>query len=159
MTSLQKFFKAGVQKQCDKETLDQIINSIQFLVHGIVQLHEIEKKEKKKPELEVLIHEIDTSKVQQLVEMGFSQSDAVDALLVHTSVPEAAEYLIAMESNTHSASVILRAVTSTNVSTASVTPSTNISSTTTSVPLLPVAQTSINIFSSDTSISNNENVF
>lgn len=123
---MQKFFKAGVQNQCDKETLDQIINSIQFLVHGIVQLHELDKKENKDPELEILVHEIDTSKVQQLVEMGFSQSDAVDALLLHISVPEAAEYLILMAGTSRLPSTVLRAVTSANVSETTV-PSTSLS--------------------------------
>uniref|UniRef100_A0A915E7Q5 UBA domain-containing protein n=1 Tax=Ditylenchus dipsaci TaxID=166011 RepID=A0A915E7Q5_9BILA len=99
---LGQFFKAAIStkkdsaKEEDCKLLDKIIGAIQVLVRGVVYVHELEKKHNAEPELEVLIHELDTEKVQRLVEMGFSQSDAVDALLQHTSVPEAAEYLIAM---------------------------------------------------------------
>jgi hypothetical protein len=37
-----------------------------------------------------------TFQIQQLVDMGFSQSDAVDALLQNISVSEAAEYLVSL---------------------------------------------------------------
>lgn len=102
MKILQQLFKSIVgdesvalkEEKC--KLLDKVIMSMQVLVRSVVQLNESEKNSVAEPEMDVLINEIDTEKVQQLVEMGFSQSDAVDALLHHTSVPEAAEYLISL---------------------------------------------------------------
>lgn len=51
--------------------MDKIITSFQTLIRGVVYLNDL--KRSKEPAYEVLIHEIDTDKVQALVEMGFSQ--------------------------------------------------------------------------------------
>ncbi|KAI1715515.1 E3 ubiquitin-protein ligase [Ditylenchus destructor] len=103
LKSLGNFFKATIasKKEAlrdeDCKLLDKIIATIQVLVRGVVYVHDLDKKNNAEPEFDVLISEIDTDKVKQLVEMGFSQSDAVDALLQHSSVPEAAEFLLSMQ--------------------------------------------------------------
>lgn len=89
----------GDPQACTEDGLkftERVISVYQELVRGMVQLHHMDEANKQEAELEVLIHEIDTDKVQMLVDMGFSQSDAVDALLQHATVPEAAEYLLSL---------------------------------------------------------------
>lgn len=117
------------------------------------------EKTEKKPELDILINEIDSNKVQQLVEMGFSQSDAVDALMVHTSVPEAAEALIILESNLNSDN-ILEAMSSTNVSTTTTTTTNNVLPVVNNLPVLSIEQTPIqSLTSNNASVSLNDVFF
>lgn len=74
MLILGKFFKRIIQNIHGKESskfLDKIIGCFQTIMRGIVLLNE--SKRSKEPSYEELIPEIDTDKVQALVEMGFSQ--------------------------------------------------------------------------------------
>lgn len=70
------FFDAAIASSLleKKQTkvLEQIIDTFRLLAAGLIQLHDMDRKDNE-PTQEILINEIDTEKVQRLVEMGFSQ--------------------------------------------------------------------------------------
>ncbi|VDO15757.1 unnamed protein product [Brugia timori] len=79
---------------------DMIISIYREIVKGIVPLTEKQKQavvttseDRKKMEAE-----LDGASIGLLVDMGFDRDAAVDALLEYSTVPEAAEYLIATDS-------------------------------------------------------------
>lgn len=75
--------------------LEKMLECMKFLLKDMMKLLEL-MEDKHDVAQEVPVNEIDPQKIHQLVEMGFSQSDAVDALLQNSSVPEAAEYLVSL---------------------------------------------------------------
>jgi hypothetical protein len=63
--------------------VEKTINCFLPITRGAFDLTESQRKQIEKPqeETEILINELDPEKIQQLLDMGFSQSDSVDALL------------------------------------------------------------------------------
>lgn len=82
--------------------VDRVICVLQELVHAMVQLNQTEKAKETSPTMDTLLHEVDEDKVRTLVEMGFLRTDATEALLQFTTVPEAAEYLLTFNTATTS---------------------------------------------------------
>ncbi|KAI3414215.1 E3 ubiquitin-protein ligase huwe1 [Globodera pallida] len=109
--ALVKLFKSlvelcDVSTKCGKEEgvvfvlLERVLCSMKVLVHGMMELLEL-TEDKAGHAAEIPVSEIDPTKIEQLVEMGFSQSDAVDALMQFSSVLEAAEHIVStMERST-----------------------------------------------------------
>uniref|UniRef100_A0A183C6I5 UBA domain-containing protein n=1 Tax=Globodera pallida TaxID=36090 RepID=A0A183C6I5_GLOPA len=104
--ALVKLFKSlvelcDVSTKCGKEEgvvfvlLERVLCSMKVLVHGMMELLEL-TEDKAGHAAEIPVSEIDPTKIEQLVEMGFSQSDAVDALMQFSSVLEAAEHIVSM---------------------------------------------------------------
>uniref|UniRef100_A0A183BP47 UBA domain-containing protein n=1 Tax=Globodera pallida TaxID=36090 RepID=A0A183BP47_GLOPA len=104
--ALVKLFKSlvelcDVSTKCGKEEgvvfvlLERVLCSMKVLVHGMMELLELTEDKAGHAE-EIPVSEIDPTKIEQLVEMGFSQSDAVDALMQFSSVLEAAEHIVSM---------------------------------------------------------------
>ena len=100
----------GGNEQAAFKLLEKLLEFMKGLLKDMMKLLELTEGKSEAP-AEIPVGEIDPAKVlhtsklinkvitpqiQQLVEMGFSQSDAVDALLVTSSVPEAAEHLVSM---------------------------------------------------------------
>src|SRR3569623_105620 len=82
--------------------VDRVICVLQELVHAMDQLNQSEKAKETYPNMDTLVHEVDEDKVKTLVEMGFLRTDATEALLQFTTVPEAAEYLLTFNTATTS---------------------------------------------------------
>uniref|UniRef100_A0A914LPH2 UBA domain-containing protein n=1 Tax=Meloidogyne incognita TaxID=6306 RepID=A0A914LPH2_MELIC len=85
----------GGNEQAAFKLLEKLLEFMKGLLKDMMKLLELTEGKAEAP-AEIPVGEIDPAKIQQLVEMGFSQSDAVDALLVTSSVPEAAEHLVSM---------------------------------------------------------------
>nr|CAD2160959.1 unnamed protein product [Meloidogyne enterolobii] len=85
----------GSNEQAAFKLLEKLLEFMKGLLKDMMKLLELTEGKAEAP-AEIPVGEIDPAKIQQLVEMGFSQSDAVDALLVTSSVPEAAEHLVSM---------------------------------------------------------------
>uniref|UniRef100_A0A914KUE9 UBA domain-containing protein n=1 Tax=Meloidogyne incognita TaxID=6306 RepID=A0A914KUE9_MELIC len=85
----------GSSEQAAFKLLEKLLEFMKGLLKDMMRLLELTEGKSEAP-AEIPVGEIDPAKIQQLVEMGFSQSDAVDALLVTSSVPEAAEHLVSM---------------------------------------------------------------
>ncbi|CAD5226865.1 unnamed protein product [Bursaphelenchus xylophilus] len=73
--------------------IDLILAVLKDLIHGIITLKNQDRSSGNKP-LEALTDEINHDDVNTLIDMGFSRSEALEALSIHGSVTEAADYLL-----------------------------------------------------------------
>uniref|UniRef100_A0A0N5AR03 HECT-type E3 ubiquitin transferase n=1 Tax=Syphacia muris TaxID=451379 RepID=A0A0N5AR03_9BILA len=107
---LRNFDKLLIQK---KNTLNfyksvmsvykELLNSFILSVSSPAKLIKKSQEERRRPVEEFfllcvvfsLLDDVDVSRVERLVEMGFDREEAIDALIEHNSVSEAAEYIIA----------------------------------------------------------------
>lgn len=64
---------SNLREKKHSKVLEQIIDTFRLLAAGLIQSYDLERKDSGEPTQEILINEIDTEKVQRLVEMGFSQ--------------------------------------------------------------------------------------
>ncbi|KAL7072127.1 hypothetical protein ACQ4LE_008758 [Meloidogyne hapla] len=94
-TDSEKGIGGNKSEQAAFKLLEKLLEFMKGLLKDMMKLLELTEGKSEAP-AEIPVGEIDPNKIQQLVEMGFSQSDAVDALLVTSSVPEAAEHLVSM---------------------------------------------------------------